>query len=69
MLYTCSLTDTNNNWTFVVDVFHADITDNGGIDRLDPGVQLGQGKTTAVAQHLSETQQSLPLVTLQCGQC
>ena len=49
------LTNTDNDWTFVVDVSRADITDHGGSDSLNPGVQLRQGKTMAIAQHLSET--------------
>ena len=51
------LTNTDNDWTFVVDVSRADVTDDRGIDCLNPGVQLWQGQTTTVAQHLSETRQ------------
>ena len=43
------LTNTDNDWTFVVDVSRADVADNGGSDSLNPGVQLRQGQTTTIA--------------------
>ena len=43
------LTNTDNDWTFVIDVSRADVTDYGRSDSLNPGVQLRQGQTTTIA--------------------